>query len=366
MIDHVRCSSLKRYMYCAGFAFMENLPENETNPAAEEGTAAGEYLATLLTKGRVDTTHAVNGVLFDKDIIFYATDAAKEIMSRAKTGLLCETYVPWKTPSGIEIRGSYDISYEMDQGTTLVIDDLKYGWGIVEVFENWQLIGYAIGEIIRRQRAYAKIVLRIIQPRPHHEDGSIREWVLSYEELLGYKDQIEEQMAFIALGNKQLVTGSHCKYCAAAAQDCPALNRAMYASVDYVLSNFTQDALTLTEISEQLKLLERVGDIFKIKKDSLDALAINKLNNNNVIPGYSIEKKLGHRVWNKSVSPKVIAVLTGKDITEPTMLSPAQAEKIGVPKELVKAFTSQHFAGMRLVKKDSTIEANKIFGNPNK
>lgn len=360
-VTEIRCSSLSRPMTCAGSLRFENLPVQETNDAAKEGTACGEYLAHILTKNHLMgfPSHASNGVEIDDDMKFYCNEF-KNMINMPPNEILTEQRIDWQTRSGIWIRGSYDISYVKDG--KLYIDDLKYGYGIHEVFEHWQLLGYAIGEVMRRQEAFPRIVLRIHQPRPHHEDGPTREWELTYEQLLGYKEQIEARMDKIAAGFSELTTSTKCKYCPAAAEACTAFNRAVFHGIDYVLSEFKQDSLTEKELSFQLDLLGRVMEVLKIKNDSINQLAVTRIKDGKIIPGYSTEQSLSDRQWKKEISPEVIKTLTGKDIVETVMLSPAKAEKLGVSKELIATFVDRHFKGHKLVKKDSNKLADKIFG----
>ena len=365
-VTEIRCSGLSRPMKCAGFLAFENLPDQETNEAAKEGTACGEYLAAMLTgptthEGFPGMTHASNGVEIDADMKFYCKEFADMILQGdIKLPILCEQRIDWQTRSGIWIRGSYDISYVKDR--KLYIDDLKYGWGIVDVFENWQLLGYAIGEVIRRQQMFDRIVLRIHQPRPHHEDGPTREWELTYDQLSDYKEQIEARMDQIAGGFRELCTGKQCKYCPATASHCPAFNRAVFSGIDHVLSEFKQDSINEKEIAHQLTLLDRVAEILKIKQGSLKDLAVSKIKNGAIIPGYMCEASYGDRKWKKGISPLVIETLTGKKIVEEVMLSPAKAEKLGVPKELITMYVDRHFIGQKLVQKDANKLGDQIFG----
>jgi hypothetical protein len=271
----------------------------------------------------------------------------------------CEQRIDWQTRSGIWIRGQYDISFVREG--RLYIDDAKYGWGIVEVKPNWQLLGYAIGEVIRRGIAFDQIVLRIHQPRPHHEDGPTREWVLSYAELLGYKEQIEERMEQLAAGFRELQTGKQCKYCPASGEACPAFNRLFYRALE-VSYQFTQDSIDETELARQLDHVSRAEEVLKIKKSSLEELAVSRIKNGKLIPGYLTEARYGDRKWKPGISPDVIKAMTGKDVVEQTMLSPAKTERLGIPKKFVDKFTDRYMLGQKLVKKDATAVGNKIFG----
>lgn len=359
-VTEIRSSGLSRPMKCAGFLRFENLPPQPTNPAAEEGTAAGELLEKKLLNQPIGVA-AKNGVGFTSEMHFYTDPLVEEINSNRQSEVTCENRIDWQTESGIWIRGSYDISF-IREGY-LYIDDLKFGWGIVNVFENWQLLAYVIGRYIQLGTPQLKgFRLRIHQPRPHHEDGSTRMWELSLETLIGYKYQIEHRMHEIAQGRADLVTGPQCKYCPAASM-CPAFNEAYYNTIDVVHEDFKQGHMTEKEIALQMTQILRAKDILKVKEDSLKELAIDRIRNGALVPGYTMESSYGDRKWKPNISPEVIEALTGKNIlAAPEMLSPAKAERIGVPKDLVNKFVDRAFLGQKLVPKDTAIEADKIFG----
>jgi Protein of unknown function (DUF2800) len=354
----IRCSQLARPMACAGFVSFQDLPVQESGPAAEEGTAAGELLERLLL-GKEVPAQARNGVYFDRDMKFYTAPLVEEINSERQSDVLCEQRIDWQTRSGVWIRGSYDISF-IRRGR-LYIDDLKYGWGIVEVKDNWQLLGYAIGEVLRRKMHFSEIVLRIHQPRPHHEDGSTREWVLRYDELLSYKERIELRMDEIVAGQNNLSTGRHCKYCPAAGEHCPAFNRLFYRALE-VTTEFSQDQVSETELARQLDHANRAAEVIKIKLDSLNDLAVSRVRSGKIIPGYTTEERYGDRSWKPGITAETIEALTGKNISESILLSPAKAEKLGVPKAFVNQLVDRRFVGQKIVKKNAVEAADKIFG----
>ncbi len=347
-------------MTCAGVLFFEGLPRSEAGLPAMEGTAFGELLQHMVEGTPTIPTHAKNGIAFDDDMKFFASTIRPEIGD----GALCETKIDWVTRSGIEIRGQYDASFVREG--KLYIDDAKYGWNLIEPEENWQLLGYAIGEVLRRNEAFEKIVMRIHQPRPHHIKGPTRTWEISWDELLVYKEKIEARCDQLAAGFNELVTSEKCKYCPAAASACPAFNKAVYSGLDHVLTHHQQDNISEKEISFQLDLLSRAADVLKIKTDSLKELAITRIKDGALIPNYSTEQSFGDRKWKPGISPEVIEALTGKKIVEQKMMSPAQAEKMGVPKDLVKTFVDRHFVGMKLVRKDGNDMGNRIFSEPPK
>jgi len=365
-VREIRCSSLDRYMKCPGFAQMTDTLPNLSNPAAEEGTAAGELLQAMLEQRSLKpnvTGVAKNGVRFDSDMYFHLGPIAQEILDK-NVMISCEERVDWVPAQGVAIRGQFDISYIV--GDTLYIEDLKYGWKIVDVKENWQLIGYVIGKQI--QMTYAKLEVpkyvsfTIHQPRPHHEEGRSRTVVLNRDEITKYYYDICDRMKQIAAGSRELITGSHCKYCPAAANRCPAISRSMYNGIAEVMYDFKQDDLTEAEIAEQLRLLEDVSSLVKIKQDSLNDLACMKIKSGATIPGYGVEDKLGDRSWKSDVTPEAIEVLTGLRIVEQVIMSPAKAEKLGVDKKLVKDLVERRSTGFKCVKKDFNKDAEKVFG----
>lgn len=358
----VRCSQLARPMVCAGFMFLDFEKLDTTSPAAEEGTAAGELLQLQL-EGRPIPYRATNGVYFDDDMKFYTKPLAQDIFSRANGQVLCEQRIDWVTRSGVVIKGQYDASY-VDHYGRLCIDDLKYGWGIVEVKENWQLIGYAIGEIIRRGQYFREIVFRILQPRPHHEEGPIREWVISYDELLVLKERIETRFLEIANGKADLQTSSKCKYCPAAGEACGAFNRLFYRALE-VSTHLIQDKLTEKEIADQIDHIKRAEEVLKIKLDSLMELGTARIRAGKIIPGYVQTNKYGHREWKQGVNADTVKVMTGLDVQETVLMSPAKVEKMGLKKKLLEQLTTTKITGVRLEKKNSTEVGNKIFGTTN-
>lgn len=357
----LRSSKLARYMVCAGYLHLD-VEESPGGDAAKEGTAAGEYLQKLLEGTPVGAV-ASNGVYFDDDIKFYTTIIAQDIVNRTSEKVLCETRIDWQTRSGIWIKGQYDIAF-VDERGILCIEDLKYGWGIVDVKENWQLLSYAIGEVIRRGKSFDYISLKIHQPRPHHEDGSSREWLLTYSQLLEYKEKIEVRMQELFDGRKEFQTSKHCKYCSGAAEACTAFSRLFYRSLE-ISTEFHQDSLTDQEIANQLNQIKRAEEVIKIKSDSLAELGVSRIKKGAIIPGYIQADKYSNRVWKNGITPESIKMMTGINAIENTFMSPAKVEKLGVSKDLVKQLTECRLTGVKLERKNGSDVGNKIFGNNN-
>jgi hypothetical protein len=348
-------------MVCAGFMHLQ-FPEVDTDTVFnKEGTAAGEYFEKKLLGEEIPVI-ANNGVHIDDDMKFYIDPIVQDVMSRnaVDSAILCEVKINWQTQVGVWIKGRPDVSF-VDHEGTLCVEDLKYGFGIVEVEENWQLIGYAIGEVIRRGRAFDKISLTIHQPRAHHEDGSSRTWVITYQQLCDYKKQIEDRMNEIVNGNKELTTSKHCKYCPGAAEACPAFNRLFHRALE-VSTDFHQDSINNDELSKQLDHIKRAEEVLKIKQDSLVELATMRIKQGGIIPGYVQTQRFSNRKWKSGVTPEAIKLMTGKDITERTIMTPGKAQKAGVHKDLINQLAEKHFIGVKLEKKSAKELADNVFG----
>src|SRR5690606_28562095 len=100
----------------------------------------------------------------------------------------------------------------------------------------------------------------------------------------------------------------------------------------------------------------------EIKKESLESLAVNRIRDGKVIPGYSAQPTYGHRQWRKEFTAETIKALTGFDVSETRLMSPAKAEKLGIPEEFMNAVTKRELIKTKLVPKDSTVLADKLFG----
>src|SRR5690606_31889531 len=82
------------------------------------------------------------------------------------------------------IAGTLDASVVSLDGTTLYVNDLKYGFKIVDVFENTQTIIYGCAELMRlNDPRITHVVLGIYQPRAWHPEGIYRTWRLTVQEL---------------------------------------------------------------------------------------------------------------------------------------------------------------------------------------
>lgn len=352
----IRSSSLPRFMQCNGFTDFLGLPETESD-AAKEGTAFHELVEFKFKNGTeiASMPAAKNGVNFDEDMHFYA----HKILPLIPSDAICEQEISFALTHNYAVVGHLDYTWEENGGDTLVIMDIKYGHRIVEVENNYQLLSYAIGEMMKRGRNYENIKLMIIQPRPYHIDGWVRSVTVKPTEL----ERAYAAMVDKCQQPKQFSTSDKCRYCPGAASHCPALNIAFYNSVDFTMNDTMGEALTPDQAAQMLKTYERVKDIFKIKMDALKDQVKDRIMKGEAIPGYGVQKQYGHRKWRKDVDVDAFKLMTGVDLKATYTMSPAEIEKKGIDESIIDAFAEKPFKGIDLVQIDQSKLADKIFGN---
>ena len=367
-VQEVRASSLAQFMQCFGASLIENQLPNESNDAAAAGTAAGELLREMLEQKTLTPVNvplvASNGVRFDDEMFKFTRMVASNILAQENmTEILCETRIDFSTRSGVMLRGQYDAAYTI--GDMLCIDDLKYGYGIVEVEENWQLLAYAIGEYRRLWMMYkyapTKIRLRILQPRAYHWQGPFREWTITLEQLMHYLEMIEQRMESFVAGAKTLQTGPKCKYCRASIS-CPAFITSVSNALEHTMETWQEDNISEQAIAEQLELAKRAAELLKIRMDSLTQLGVIRIREGKSVPGYSMVEKFGHRKWTPNITPEAVKMLTGVDIRVQELMSPAKAENLIKKQEFIDSLTVRPSNGFELKAVDTTKIAEKAFG----
>ena len=128
-----------------------------------------------------------------------------------------------------------------------------------------------------------------------------------------------------------------------------------------MLRDYTEKELTNQDLSELIAILERAEDVIEIKSKSIKQLAISRLQNNQMIPGYGMIQKFGDRKWKEGVTAESVKMMTGIDLMKSEMMSPNQAEKAGVNKKLTEQLTMKPSKGFEITKINVTEQADKLF-----
>lgn len=356
-------TNLNRFMRCNGSRLMAVSPAamSTDDTARDEGIAA-HWLAQMVFTGQHSIVELIdrkapNGIYISAEMAEFVSEYLHAIVDRPTQFAEMEVDT---TCIGLnwQVNGRADhISLSTD-GETLHIDDFKFGWRIVEPETNWTLIWHAIGWLKKRGISVSKIIFSIHQPRPHHIDGKVRSWEISNSKLA---DLQSELLNTLINPSDLLVTSyEHCGKCPSIT-NCPASQKATMNAVDVSEMAFNDD-VNNEQLAYELDILTRAGKAITDRLKASEELAQYRIKSGAVIENYSLETTLGNRNWKPEITVDVLTMLTGKDISEKKLPTPAQAEKKGLAPETVKALTERKQTGTKLTRVKADTKAKRIFG----
>lgn len=364
---HITATDLPRFLACNGSVQLEGFTSSiETDDTIrKEGDAAHWLIEQVHKHGQsldgMLNQQAPNGVFITAEMIDHVTPYLNDIQGIGQV----EFDTSFQDPEGLwSIGGRADHVHQA--GGYLTIRDFKYGWRIVEPKMNFTLIWHVIGFLLRAKAmgiTYPPTVLSmfefiVYQPRPYHPQGQIRRWVIQRGYLQDIWDKAE---AMLDKPSDQLNTGPHCYKCPAVT-NCPVYRMAQMNALEATGTAFT-DKIDNANLTVQLDIVARAIEILKQVNDAYEELALHRIKKGEVVPNFSVERALGNREWKDGTTPEFLQMMTGRDLTKKTMVSPTQAERLGVSKELVASFTTRHEKGIKLVRIDADAQANKLFNN---
>ena len=354
-----RPSSAVRWVECMASVRLQNAMPEDQSEDAKEGVAAHWVAAQVLgdhaqleeltdrpaPNGVIVTGDMLDHVQFYIDTINGATDGAPVIVERSLPSL-----------PGVE-DGTPD-AYRVSNHTADVWD-FKYGYGIVEAVNNWQLGIYIVSLFCRHEWKFQTVTGHIVQPRPYHWQGRVRSWTVTNAEAIKLYHMFERTAQLTQDPNADARTGPHCRYCTAM-PICEAAHRAALNAVD-VSMQATSHTLTGSEAAHELAVLRRGLDAIKARFDAVEGQTKALLDGGQIVPGWSMQRSYGNRVFLDDTLP-VLEAITGRTLTELKPLSPSKVEKLpGVGKELVRQFTTRPETGRKLTPVDVTTKANEVF-----
>jgi hypothetical protein len=362
-------SSAARNIQCPASTLHEaRFPEMGDDTASREGTAAHHAMEVRFTPGAPslvpDESAAPNGVIIDKEMIETAELLYDDV--KATIG------EPWLPAVRVEMPVAIPRTHAQCWGTpdvhvyipdyALYVWDLKYGHGIVEVFENPQLIDYGSGLGTHYGMPESTpVVFRIVQPRAYHKDGVIREWrttLLALRALIN----IRSNAAHEALApNPRFMVGPECDHCRGR-HACDALQRAAGNAADISMRGHPLE-MSLTAIGTESLYLRRAMTLLKARISGLDEQMLAAIRKGQRVPHFTIERSNGRTVW--AVPPKdAIAVARAMevDISKPAeAMTPKQAIEAGLPADVVAGLSKSLPGEAKLVVDDGSTE-RRIFG----
>lgn len=354
-------SSANRWVECPGAVTLgEQFPEPAgRNEAADEGTASHWYASEYLEgKPRPVGSTAPNGVTITEEMIEGAMVYVEAVMKAAGG-----------TALNIESRLKIGFVHEECFGTTdcwfvkgreVHVWDYKYGFGVVDPFENWQLICYAAGVLQWLGADDYDVVLHIVQPRPFHMLGPHRTWRVKAADLRGSFTRLATAANAALADNPPTQSGNHCKYCSAR-HACPAAQHAALSAVDYA-GKAVAELLTPEALAIELRTMERAANAIQFRLTGLRAQAETTIREGGFVPGWALQPGGGRTVWSKPTA-EVFALgdMMGIDLRgEPSAITPAQAKKKGLDAGVIAAYSGSSGSSMKLVETTATM-ASRVF-----
>ena len=236
------------------------------------------------------------------------------------------------------IAGTPD-SYAIVANGTLYVIDLKYGYAIVEPFQNTQISIYA-GAIVRQLASKGvtikRVVIGVYQPRPWHPAGVYRTWSVYPEKLMEFVRTLEAAGERCQNPNPVATPGTHCTYCPAKTT-CHANAKMTYAVAEQCMSD-QQANMKPVDLAQELEFLETAEAIITSRRKAVRAEATARVRKGEVLPGWHLEHPLGDRQFKADLD--VVQAVTGIEPYQKKPMTPAAVEKLsGVSAKAIAALT---------------------------
>jgi hypothetical protein len=332
------------------------------NPTTKEGLDFHAFSENLF--GRVDTPpyEQVKSVDLPLTMYVHAIDYVEYVNSLGlkprwiERELDCSSTFPG-------MKGYADVcGYDGDHDLHIV--DAKYGYRFVEVEDNPQLLIYVAAILALKEGLNPKrIHLHIYQPRSI-SGGESPASTHVYETLEEFHvaHQRVTNAAHATCGDElTCVAGEHCRYCKGN-KNCPTLNESVDSIIEFVRAYEHPVDITLESAAATLALITGMAGQLKALKAGLEEFVTFKLRNGETCAEYTHSQTLTNRAWTWEPEDVIeIGRQFGANLAVQGLVSPAQAEKLGLPKEVVASMVERHSKGFKL-KRATLRDAKKAFG----
>lgn len=353
-----KASDANIWMKCHGSHAAQQLhpgPPGELSMSKLEGRACHEVAQKLFRNepfGDIVGSLSQDGIVITQELFEAAREYYNDVWGYCNShGLTGQ----WHIEESVDLRrylhewhGVVDAWVHEPQSNTLIIWDAKFGHSIVNPYEHWPLIIYALG--LTEQKLIYNIELRIVQPRGFTSEGIARTWKLTQFELMKYGDILRNTLPLV-LGDSPICTpGPQCKTCTARA-GCDALQRTSYDNIDYVNSLSTH-TLSGHSLGVELKLLQRAQEMIKMRLSGLEEQALYEIKQGKQVPYFAAKPTYGRKRWKKEIPVEQVIMMgdiMGKDLRKPVELdTPAQCIKKGIDPAVVEQYAETPSTGVKL------------------
>lgn len=355
----IRPSGSKVWLACPLGLTMQNLYGDRypAGAAADEGTAAHWVLEqTLATGFTPEDLTAPNGVAISEDMCRYAGDAAQFIDKLGSGGVIySERQLAMRLPDGTAITGTADVVVLPPDGKTVHVIDYKYGHGHVPA-DSPQLKIYGIAAAQKFNREV--VHMHVIQPRDYTAK-SPRSYHFTPAAQTEFCDEVANALRLAMKPKPYAVAGMHCLRCPGRGH-CDTLRT---ASLEFSEACGT-DTTAPEAVAAELRIAQQAVDLATARLKGLQDEATHVLSSGGVVPGWALERKPGRQQWKASDEAHVLALADafgiGDAVSKRVLITPLQAQKAGLPAELVKLHTERPMGEPKLVPAGDTLAA-KVF-----
>ena len=344
-----RASEMSRLVDCPGSKKIQQAYPNTSGYASTEGTVAHKIAAGVLQDNRDILSYlgqSIDNVYINQEMLHYIQLYINDCQESGDVEKNLQL-----NHEGHTLTGTPDYNYfDMDTGT-LKVKDLKYGYGWVEVFENWQLLAYAALLI---NPACVAVELTIIQPRAFHPEGPIRRWKFNADLMRNYTNRLTGAMEEAAIDEPSIETGAHCRYCRGLI-NCHAARAAAGYAIDYA-GTAGHESMTPDMIALEMDVTERAVKMLTQRQTALEESGLAMCKAGKVIPGWEIRSTKGALAWSKDIDPIIIGDAMGTDLRAPVKaITPTQArDRKLIPSATVNSLASRTTGSAKLKRIDYT------------
>lgn len=351
-------SGAKRWLTCPGSVALGKGIVGVSSEYAEEGTAAhalaeeclkNGYMADRFKGWTIDIAPVPVAFNGPELVAFYAPGSAFEVGPRQfdvtpemveGVNLFLRTvrddFTPgddlaFETPISLpqlhpDLWGTADARNWSPKRRLLRVYDFKYGAGIqVEVAENEQVIGYALGVAMQIGRGIDQVELVIVQPRAPHVDGPVRRWTMDAIDLLDWAEVFKRGAERCDEPDAPLVPGDHCRWCKAAGI-CPKVAEVAQIAVTDTYSGPRYDPEMLADSLERAAIVEKWAKAVR-------EFALNEANQGRVPPRFKLVEKRAVRTYTDEA--EAIRMLLGDGMDESDIIDPPKLKSPATIEEMI-------------------------------
>ena len=352
----VTATELPRLISCNGSRLMGDgvAPSDTDTTDRDKGIAAHWFVQQRHAGNQVVAcgSKAPNGIYITVEMIGYLEEYIADTR---------EAEIEVDTSFGAKnwhINGRSDAIHYNPGTQHLNICELKYGWHIVEPKNDWTLIAHAIGWMLKNpDKPIQTITFTIYQPRPHHHISRVRTWNIDIQKLGELHAVIK---GTLTLPNDELNSGPIQCYRCPHVTNCPAARQAEYNSIEASEMAFV-DEIDNVELSFRLDQVSRALSVLKEQEKAYNDLALHRIKKGDIVKNYSLINDMTNLLWKDHVTPEIVQMITGEDLTTKKLITPTQAKNKGVSEGVIASMAERRNKGAKLVRMDADDKAKKMF-----